>query len=580
MKVSVLFSLVLYAVLGCFTPALADVITDFDSDIVINKDASLDITDSINVDFGANRRHGIYLIIPVQYTRNNMSYTLPLHVTSVTTSSGVPENYTFTHQGHDVMIRIGDPDVTVHGAHFYKIKFKVARALNFFDNAPELYWNVTGDQWTYPIQRATAVVHVPSDVKQTDIRATSYVGVQGSTTNAESTIENGHVRFSTTQALEPGEGLTIVVGLPQGSVQQTPWWKEAWLSFVDWWPAYIFPLGTLACMWLLWWHSGRDEDGHLPIAVEWNPPTYLSPAEVGTLVDESCDMEDIISTLIDLAARGHLTIKQTAKANLIFFTKNDYDFTKTDPPETEKLSAHETEFLNGLFDYDLETGNVRSLSSLKANFYVHLPAIRNHIYQSLTSKGLFLDNPDLVRTRYRALAFFLLVVGLFLLIANRPFGVGTCVSALIAALFSNAMPAKSKEGSKAKRECLGFARFVRLAEKDRIEVLAKDDPTIFGRLLPYAMVLGAADQWATAFENLLTAPPDWYQSYTPYNTDFSTATFVDDLGSGMNTMRSTFISMPANTDSGGGGSTAESGSSGFSGGSSGGGFGGGGGGSW
>jgi hypothetical protein len=320
--------------------------------------------------------------------------------------------------------------------------------------------------------------------------------------------------------------------------------------------------------------------------VEWNPPKDLSPAEVGTLVDESCDMEDIVSTLIDLAARGHLKIAQTSNQGFLFFSNKDYVFTKTDPPATERLSQHEQEFLKGIFHSSLTAGSSRSLSTLKEEFYVHIPAIKKYIYEELTNKGLFLSNPDVVRIKYRAMAFLFLLIGIWMLIIKPPLGVGMLISGLIIALFAKAMPARSAAGSKARRECLGFARFVRLAEKDRIRVLAKEDPTIFGRLLPYAMVLGAADQWASAFEGLLTEPPDWYQSsgYGP-NSIFSVGEFVNDLGGGLNTMRSTFGSAPSggsgNGGSGnGGGSSAASGESGFSGGSSGGGFGGGGGGSW
>ena len=38
-------------------------------------------------------------------------------------------------------------------------------------------------------------------------------------------------------------------------------------------------------------------------------------------------------------------------------------------------------------------------------------------------------------------------------------------------------------------------------------MMAKDDPTLFQRLLPYAVVLGVADEWAERFEGLLTEPP-------------------------------------------------------------------------
>ena len=54
------------------------------------------------------------------------------------------------------------------------------------------------------------------------------------------------------------------------------------------------------------------------------------------------------------------------------------------------------------------------------------------------------------------------------------------------------MSARTRKGVQAKLKSLGFKRFVTMAEKDSIAKLAADDPTIFGRLLPYALVLGAA----------------------------------------------------------------------------------------
>jgi uncharacterized membrane protein len=576
-----LFPLVLYAVLCLFTPAFADEIKDFNSAIAINTDASIDVTETINIDFGTAMRHGFYRIIPVQYVRRNVSYTLPLTVKKVTNDSDVEENYTFTHQGHDVMIKIGDADRTISGVHIYKIFYHVNRAINFFKEGPELYWNATGDQWPYIIEHASAVVRAPLSVPSNQIRVTSYFGPPGSTEDASSNVRGSAAFFSTPAPLNPGDGLTIVIGLPPGSVIQPTWLKEAFLSLVDWWPAYVAPLVAFAIMYLLWWHSGRDVDANHPIAVEWNPPKNLSPAEVGTLVDESCDLEDIISTLIDLAARGHLKITQHLEKKFLS-TSKDYTFTKTEPPSGETLLPHETEFLKGIFNYDLTVNSTTSLSDLKERFYVHLPVIKELIYNSLTTKGLFLSNPEQIREQYVAIAITLLLSGVWLFIYNRPFGIGTIISAGIVACFIRAMPALSAAGSKAKRECLGFARFVRLAEKERIKVLAKEDPTIFGRLLPYAMVLGAADQWASAFEGLLTTPPDWYQSsgYST-NTIFSASDFVNDLGMGMNYMRGTFVSAPTSSSgSSGSGSMASSGDSGFSGGFSGGGFGGGGGGSW
>src|SRR5207249_7099687 len=52
------------------TPALADegwVIERFAADITVGKDASLHITEAIDVDFGGLQKHGIFRTIPVRY---------------------------------------------------------------------------------------------------------------------------------------------------------------------------------------------------------------------------------------------------------------------------------------------------------------------------------------------------------------------------------------------------------------------------------------------------------------------------------------------------------------------------------
>jgi uncharacterized membrane protein len=93
----------------------------------------------------------------------------------------------------------------------------------------------------------------------------------------------------------------------------------------------------------------------------------------------------------------------------------------------------------------------------------------------------------------------------------------------------------------------------------------------FEQVLPYAIVLGVADQWADAFAGIYTEPPSWYHS-PRYGHGFAPRLFVADLGRSLGTMGQTMRSSPKSSGSG---------SSGFGGGGfSGGGFGGGGGGSW
>lgn len=574
---AILFALILLVVLQAGVSA--EVIRSFDEDITLNKDCSLDVTENIKMDFDGTYKHGILRWIPVEYKRHGGAYTLDLHVVSVTDEADHPYSYQTSRMHENLNIKIGSPDVTVNGVHVYRIHYTVRRAVNFFSNAPEVYWNVTGNESPFETQKVSARFHPPPGVSLSDIRTACYVGPQGSTAPGKIEKKNDEIVYSA-HALKPGEGLTIVAGLPEGSVDKPTLWQEFLWFFVDWWPLFIFPIGTAYLLFIVWWHSGRDEGGGQAVAVEWNPPKDLTPAEVGTLVDESCDMQDIVSTLIDLAARGYLKIKEIDTCDkFLFFSNKDYQFTKLDPPQGEEnLLVHEKLFLSGLFGF---SSTSTLLSEQKHRFYENIGPIRKAIYGALIEKGHFKENPETVRNSYVGMGGIVVVLGIAaFFVPQIAIGCGLVISGLITICTARAMPARTRSGSEKLREILGFERFIRLTEKRRIAELAKNDPTIFGRLLPYAMVLGVADKWAEAFHDLLTEPPDWYEpyGYGP-NYVFSSCGFVNDLGGAMNTMGNTFASgpPPSSSTSGAGG-----GFSGFDigGGFSGGGFGGGGTGSW
>ncbi len=564
----------LFVCLCCLssTRCRAEVIRSYDVAVRLQKDTTLDVTETIVYDFENAQKHGIFRYVPVRYNRNGNTYSLYLDVQSVTDENGRALHYVQSWRGDSVELKIGDKDVLLTGLHTYTMRYLVRRAVNFFRGAPEVYWNATGNEWPTPIEKASCRFYPPPGVPISSIRAQAFRGFLGSTELAQTAPQNDSIVFSTTD-LASQQGLTIVVGLPKNSVVQPSALQTFWWFFKDWWGLFLLPLLTAALLWKRYSATGRDIGGGQAVAVEWNPPKDLSPAEVGTLIDEKCDMADIVSTLVDLAARGYLRIEETKQEKLLFLSSTDYIFTRTSSTRSD-LSAHETLFLNGLFS----AGETVTLSSLKEKFYTYLPGIKKAIYESVTNKGLFASNPETVRGTYFGFGIMACVGGVIAAFFLPNFGLssvgwGLLVSGMLILLFARAMPSRTALGSQRLHECQGFQRFVKLAEKDRIAVLAKEDPTIFGRLLPYAMVLGVADQWAYAFKDLMTEPPDWYTPYGyGYGSGFNSMLFVHGLGNGMNTMGNTFSSAPS--------STAGSGGSGFSGGGSGGGFGGGGGGSW
>ncbi len=50
------------------------------------------------------------------------------------------------------------------GRHTFELTYRTDRQIRYFDDHDEFYWNVTGNGWLFPINRASAVVSLPEGV--------------------------------------------------------------------------------------------------------------------------------------------------------------------------------------------------------------------------------------------------------------------------------------------------------------------------------------------------------------------------------------------------------------------------------
>ena len=91
------------------------------------------------------------------------------------------------------------------GEHTYELTYTVDRAIGFFPDHDELYWNVTGNGWIFPVQEASATVHLPQGIAREAILLDAYTGRQGSAETAykASADNQSNVTFRTTRALGP-----------------------------------------------------------------------------------------------------------------------------------------------------------------------------------------------------------------------------------------------------------------------------------------------------------------------------------------------------------------------------------------
>ena len=519
------------------------VIEQFDAEINVLPSGRIQVSEAIRFRFTGSW-NGVFRDIPVRYeTLQGFNYHLDLRVSSVLDEAGQPLEYEESRQGQYKRVKIWVPGATDE-ARTVHIEYSVENALRFIDpedsdfeaGHDELYWNVTGDEWEIPIQAATARIMVPPEV--TGLAARVYTGPVGSSTTGNATtteLEYGFY-FVTTEALGAREGMTIsiawapgVIALPTSYVTTVRFLRSNWI--------FLVPIVTLIVMYRLWNARGRDPS-RLAVTPQYEPPEGMTPAEIGTLIDNSPDMCDITASIVDLAVRGYLKIVEREQKGLAGWLKgNTYSFELLkESDEWSELTSHERKLMSGLFEGGLR--KVVDLDDLEHEFYKHMTAIREGIFDRLLQLGYYHHRPDQVRSAYLgggiATMVFLLVGLGFLGETFEPFYFplsAGIVAAVLTALpiigFGMVMPARTVKGARQLEHVLGFQEFLDRVEADHFRRMI-DSPEMFERYLPHAMALQVEKKWARAFEDLYKKPPDWYSG--PHGRRFRPTIFVTNLG--------------------------------------------------
>jgi len=585
------------------------VIRDYRSDVVVNRDGTTDVTETLRVYFEGSW-NGIFRDLSLQHkTGQGRNERLQAEVLGVTDGDG--RGLAFDREKPEsgvLRLRISVPGAS-DAERTVVIRYRLKNAVRYFyandagGTHDELYWNVTGNKWGFPIEHVRARLTVPDGALPTQQHA--YTGYEGSTgSEAAVDVRGQTVVAEVTRTLAPGEGLTLAVAWPAGVLARPSEAELRRKRTFSFWPLFFPPL-VLVLMWRYWWRHGRDPREQA-IVVRYEPPDGMSPAEVGTLTDNSADLRDITSTMVDLAVRGFIGIEEVQEKHLFgLVSSTDWAFHRLSE-STEGLAAHERYFMDALFSgaasgpawqavreasrraaaASAAGGEVPApdfteapsrqptvrLSSLKNQFYKSLPEIRKAIFTRLLERGYYLRRPDSVKGAWIAGGVGLAILGVVGMGVLGDAGLGWVdpmallaagiASGLIVAVFGAFMAARTESGARAREAALGFREFLDKVESDRYRRMITS-PEMFERYLPYAMAFGVEARWAKAFEGIYREPPGWY------------------AGSGYHSFSATHFSSSMSSLSSSAGSTMSSSPSGSSGGgSSGGGSGGGGGGGW
>jgi hypothetical protein len=136
------------------------------SDVQVNRDSSLDVTETIRVRAENNAiKHGIYRDFPTRYPGRHGSQVRVGFTFEGAPLDGQPVPATTEAFGNGVRIKVGDPETYVSvGEHDYVIRYRTTRQIGRFRDYDELYWNATGNGWAFPIDVAEARIRLPQPV--------------------------------------------------------------------------------------------------------------------------------------------------------------------------------------------------------------------------------------------------------------------------------------------------------------------------------------------------------------------------------------------------------------------------------
>jgi uncharacterized membrane protein YgcG len=358
-------------VVGFFSAApAAESISSFSSAVVLQPDGVLDVTETITVAAEGNKiNHGIYRDFPLTFTdANGHSHRVGFTVREIT-RDGKPEPWHKASNQDGIRIYIGDGDVLLDpGTYTYRIRYTTARQIRFFPDHTELFWNVTGNDWAFPILKATALFTLPDD--QAPVRWTAYTGrygERGVAYDGAVALDN-QLRVATTRPLDAGEGLSVVLEIPEGLVLPPSGTQALYYWFLDNRHVVFGVVGLVGVLifYLLAWNAvGRDPPKGTIIPLFYAPPG-ISPTLAGYIRDYGWKggWRKFTAAALALAVKGLLTFNDSGDDIVLTRTKLARPQEKLPPGENSLLKWVESK--GG--EVTINKDNGKSLQTAFANF--------------------------------------------------------------------------------------------------------------------------------------------------------------------------------------------------------------------
>ena len=546
-------------------------IKNYDVEMQLNDDGSLEVTENIKVNY-EEKRQGIIRDIPYIYSWQGRRIKVEISNISV---PGYKKKV--SSKGAEKSIRIGTKGKFLEGEHDYRISYTVIGHIAAYEDFLEFYWNAIPEDWDTRIESYSYRLSLPNDVPldYEDYRVIS--GDQGSRDNSATILyQNNTISGRSTTPLKANQGVTLAVKLPSDylpvdliakSAEEIQSKRTKPLNN-DLWTWLLSILGILAT-WLGWKKIDGNTADEKNISQQHYPPENMSAAQVGYFIDNKANSRDIMAL-----------IPQWGAEKLIKLDKVNDD---TQIIKIGDLPKELPNYEHTLFDAIFQDTDVVYLNALKYKIAPALYKSQSQLSSDQKQSDLYDETSVKYLHSWRTILAGIAMVALGISSLFFLQSIAICVSAILIgfALFVIYVtePKHTSTGTRIKNHLLGLEQFLKNHDGSNYPTLMKEDPKYFDKIFPYAVALGIDTNFLKWFGDHVDYSPPWYGQHNTLGTSMVTGNSMKSFSENFDVKEITSVFSSVKTPQGGGSS---GGSGGFSGGggSVGGGFGGGGGSSW
>ena len=276
--------------------------------------------------------------------------------------------------------------------------------------------------------------------------------------------------------------------------------------------------------------------------VEFSAPDGMTPADAGYVIDKSIDDRDISSLLIYWAEKKYIEIIQNEDKTVILKKLKDAD---------DKMKVYEQTMFNTVFSQKVEV-NLRDLPVIikpitstikkqikdennKKYFNSKIESTSTWLTLGITCLLVFLSyffgsggtfsiicgviifaistifsnicNKVYIQKKLKAIILYIVGIVLFLIFAllnlvysfTNLYVLGlttiTTFLCLLTYILCPFLEYRTKEGQFVVGRLLGLKKYLEVTEKEKIEMLIKENPEYFYNIIPYAYVLNVSNEW-------------------------------------------------------------------------------------